>query len=101
MHDLNRIKKDCFWDSNITTIELKKILDIQDKRELKKLFSKIIYNSKDKLRALQIFSKEQLKEFFDEFKVTYNHRYITKHVSVLKALLLDEKVNIRSLEWRK
>ena len=101
MVDYDRIQKECFWDSNITPKEIEKIAQKGDKRELEKLFSKIIYNSSDKLLDLQIFSKEQLRELFDSFKVTYNKKYITKHLIVLKSLLLDENVSIKSLEWEK
>ncbi len=101
MVDLERIKKECFWDTHISAEDLEKIIARQEKRELEKLFSKIIYNATDKLAALSIFSKEQLYEFFDEFKVTYNHKYINRHLLVLRALLLDEKVHIKNLEWEK
>ncbi len=98
---LSDIVKDCYWDSNLDVVMLEAIVKSSDKREKQKLFSKIIYNSKDKLLALKLFSKEQLKEFFQEFKITYNQRYITRHVLVLKSLLLDEKIDIKGLEWTK
>jgi len=80
---------------------LKSILESNNRREKHKLFSKIIYNSKEKLLALQLFSKEQLVEFFSEFKVTYNKKYITRHILVLRRLLLNESVYIKGLEWEK
>ncbi len=98
---LEDIIKDCYWDYNIDKSDLENILDSGDSREFKKLFSKIIYNSKDKLIALQLFSKGQLKELFDDFKATYNEKYINRHIPVLRSILLGEKYTIKSLEWKK
>ena len=101
MINYERILKDCFWDSNLNEDSLKNIILENDDREMYKLFSKIIYNSKDKLQALKIFTKEQLITYFTSFKVTYNEKYITKHVLILKSLLLEESHNIKGLEWKK
>ncbi len=98
---LKKIIKECYWDYDIDIRDLQNILASNNKREIKKLFSKILYNSKDKLLALQLFSKQQLRELFDDFKITYNKKYITKHFLVLRSLLLDEKHKIKSLEWKK
>ena len=99
--DTKRLLKDCFWDLNLDEDDLKQIIKEGDKRELKKLFSRIIYNSQDKLRDLQIFTKEQIREFLTDFKVTYNHKYINKHLLIIRSLLLGEKHQIKGLEWKK
>ncbi len=101
MINYKNIIKDCFWDSNIDEDELMKIVKNNNKREMKKLFSKIIYNSKDKIQALQLFTREQHEDFFSDFEVTYNKKYINKHVTLLKFLLLDEKQYIKGLDWKK
>lgn len=104
MNNLNiysQIIKECYWDSNITSKDLESIVKSSDNRELKKVFSKIIYNSNDKLRALQIFTKDQLSIFFDDFKVTYNQKYAQKHLKVLANLLLGKEYKIKGLEWKK
>jgi len=97
----SRILKECFWDYDYTEDDLKQIIANADDREIKKLFSKIVYNATDKLQALQLFTQEQLKECFSTFKVTYNKKYISKHVLVLKSLLLNETHYIKGLEWEK
>jgi hypothetical protein len=98
MVDYERIVKECFWDYDMSVEDLKSIQHSDDKEAKRKLFSKIIYNSKDKLSDLMMFKKEELREFFEEFKPTYNEKYITKHVLVLRSLLLGEKVKIKGLE---
>ena len=97
---LENIVKDCYWDYDIDTKDLDSILMDNNLREQQKLFSKIIYNSKDKLLALSVFSTEQLRELFANFKVTYNEKYINRHILVLKSLLLGEKSYIKGLEWK-
>ena len=97
---LKSIVKDCYWDYNIDVEDLESILMENNFREQQKLFSKIIYNSKDKFVSLNIFSTEQLRELFANFKVTYNEKYINKHILVLKSLLLGEKSYIKGLEWK-
>lgn len=97
---LKTIVKECYWDYNVDVDDLKEILENKDKRENKKLFDKIIYNSHDKLQALQLFSRQQQKEFLNDFKVTYNEKYITRHLLVLKSLLLNELTYIKGLEWK-
>ena len=99
--NLNEIKQECYWDSKMTVDDLQTILNSNNNRDHKKVFSKIIYNSKDKIRALQVFTKEQLREYFKEFKVRYNDKYINQQILVLKSLLLDEHKNIKGLEWKK
>lgn len=95
------IIKECYWDAHMTPQDLENIVASQDNRELEKLFSKIIYNSKDKLKALRLFSKEQLVYLFSNFQASYNKKYIEKHILVLRVLLLDEKHEIKELEWKK
>ncbi len=101
MVNYDRILKDCFWDSNITAEKLQQIVLSDDTREKQKLFSKIIYNSSDKLQALQLFSHQQLKDFFEQFQATYNKKYINKHILILRSLLLDETHYIKGLQWQK
>jgi len=95
------IVRECYWDSNITPQELQKLVNSKNYRELKKIFSKIIYNSNDKLKALKIFEKDQLRRLFDDFKITYNDKYIKKHVLVLRTLLLGESHKVKGLDWKK
>jgi len=98
---LQSIVKECYWDYNIDENDLREILHSNNKREMKKLFSKIIYNSKDKLLSLKLFSQDQLEAFFQDFKITYNEKYISKHLLILRSLLLGEDNYIKSLEWKK
>ncbi len=101
MIEYDRVLKECFWDSNIDKDKLANIIDSGNERELKKLFSKIIYNSQDKLLDLEIFSKKQIRDFLSDFKITYNKKYTQRHIQIIKSLLLDENIKIKELEWKK
>lgn len=98
---INEIINDCFWDYKVLPEDIKNIVSSDDFRTKKKLFSKIIYNSKDRLNSLQIFNNKDLKALFDTFEVSYNHDYITKIVNILRNILFEENNRIVNLEWKK
>lgn len=101
MDRFERIKKECFWDYDITPQDIERIYYAGSKREKKKLFDKIIYNSKDKVGDLNLFSTDDLDEFFAAMNPTYNTAYISRHISVLRFLLLNKEVSVKGLEWKK
>ena len=98
---IDKIIKDCYWDYNIDSSYIERVLSSGDEREKKKLFEKIIYNSSDKLSALALFDKQLLRKLFSILNVTYNQKYIDRHVRVLQVLLLGKKTYIKGLEWEK
>ncbi len=94
----SQLIKDCFWDYNITEDDIKAILRSDDFRQKQSLFSKIIYNSTDKARTLQVlFNEETLKILFSTFKSGYNQTYINRCVLLFRNILLDENNYIESL----
>jgi hypothetical protein len=100
MNKFERIKKECFWDYDISVEDIKKIFHEGTRQEKKKLFEKIMYISSDKLGDLMLFTKDELKEFFKDFVPSYNVKYVKKHCDVLKYLLLDEQELIEELVWK-
>jgi len=98
----NQIIKDCFWDYNIDEQDIANIVHSDDLRKKQKLFSKIIYNSTDKARTLQLlFDKETLEKLFSTFTSSYNQKYIDRYILILKNILLSENNHIESLAWKK
>lgn len=97
----DRILKECFWDYNLTKEDIADTIKSDDYRKKKKLFEKIIYNSTDSLKDLQIFSKQDLKKMFEDLHISYNKNYINKKVKVLKYLLYGDMQDIEDLQWRK
>jgi len=98
---ITNIIKECYWDYNIAENDILNIIDSEDMRLKQKLFAKIIYNSKDKLRGLQIFKNEDLKDLFNSFSPAYHEKYIEKHILTLRNILLNENNKIESLEWKR
>lgn len=98
---LSQIIQDCYWDYNIDIKKLENILKKRDKRDLQKLFYKIMYNAKDPLKALSIFTKDELQEFFKNFKITYNKKFMQRRYQILNYLLFGKKSYIKGLEWVK
>ena len=88
------IIKECYWDSNITPKELQELVNSNNYRELKKIFAKIIYNSNDKLKALTIFKRDQLKRLFDDFKINVL-------VFSLVGILFGFATKKENYKWRK
>ena len=99
--DFQKIKQECFWDYDISEDKLLQTLHSEDKRVRQKLFTKILYNSSDKLNDLEIFHPQDLQDFFDAINIKYQSRYMQKHILVLRSLLLGEKHDIKGLQWRK
>jgi hypothetical protein len=97
------IIKECYWDYNITEDDILNIIESDDFRLKQKLFSKIIYNSRDRIKSLQIFKRDELKKLFNSFSTgkVYHEKYIIRHLLVLRNIFLDENNIIEGLEWKK
>jgi len=98
---IQNIIKECYWDYNISEDYIIDVIESDDSRLKQKLFSKIIYNSSDRLKGLRIFKKDDLRVLFDTFNPAYQDKFIKRHVLVLRNILLNEKNKIEGLEWRK
>ena len=77
----DELAKECFWDYDICGKSIENIIKSNNKIEKRKLFLKFIYNAKDKLRALRLFSKDELREFFDKVEPNSNQKYINRYFS--------------------
>jgi len=95
------IIKECYWDYNVDENYIINVVNSDDLRLKQKLFEKIIYNSKDRLKSLQIFKKSDLNNLFDSFTPKYNEKYINRHLMVLRNIFLNETNRIEGLEWKK
>ena len=97
---IQRILRDCYWEYKIDEEEIERILKEGSRRDKKRLFDKIMYNSTDPSNALSLFDKNELKEFFEEFKIgNYKRKWIERRYKVLRYLLLGIKSYVKGLEW--
>jgi hypothetical protein len=99
---IEEIVKECYWDYDITADDIKNITTLDNMREKKKLFDKIIYNSSHKyLDLTTLFDKVTLRKLFDSFEITYNNDFISRQILLLRNLIFEEENIIKVLEWKK
>jgi hypothetical protein len=101
MNIYEKIIKDCYWDYRITQEEIKAVAESDDLRLTMKLFSKIINHSTDRILALSVFSKDDVKYLLLNFKQHYNAEFIERRLLLLRNVLLGEHNFIRGAEWKK
>lgn len=95
-HEIKKnIIKECFWDYHVDMETIDNIVCSDDHRLKKKLFTKILQNSSDRLLALQIFTLEELGVLFDSLS------YDDDSINILRNIILGEKNNIAKLKWKK
>ena len=95
-----RILKDCFWDLNIKDKDIDDILNNNDLRRKKFLFSKILLNSTRVLIDLKIFKSAELKQMIEEYKVPrFNHDYIFRRKNIAEVYFLNKPVLVEELKW--
>ncbi len=95
------IIKECYWDYNITPNELATIVKSGDIRSKSKIFNKIVENSTDRVLALQIFDKCELRELFDKCNNSFTRDRVHRNVLALRNIFLGENNQIKGLEWKK
>ena len=101
MREFERIKKECFWDLNLTDKDINDILDQDDFRRKKFLFRKILLNSTNLLVDMKLFKKDELKIMLEEFKVPrYNHDYIFRRKNIVEVYFFDKPLLIKELQWK-
>ncbi|MDD3324358.1 MAG: hypothetical protein PHN38_04500 [Sulfurospirillaceae bacterium] len=97
---LERIVKECFWDLNITTNDIEKIIKSDDERQKAFLFEKILLNSTHLLADLKLFDTNELLYLLENFKIpTFNHDYIFRRKNIAEVYFFDKPILIDELKW--
>ena len=100
MYNLDRIRKEFFWDYHFTNDEILSIANSANEREKKFLFSKILLNSNEMIQDLEIFSFNDLEIYLNDFQVSnFNYDYIFKRKNVAEAYFLEKKILVDELRW--
>ena len=95
--------KEIFWgDYDIDEKDVKKLANSDNYKENLFLFGKILYNSSNILRDIEIFDREKLKEILKKYEVKgdYKKEFVTKRLRILKSLILGTKEEIKELDWK-
>jgi hypothetical protein len=100
MFDYKRIQKDCFWDLDISSDDIKNILDSNDSKKLNMLFEKILLNSTALFHDLEIFDKKQLENLLENYKVPrFNSEYAFRRKNMAEVYFFDKPLLIDELKW--
>jgi len=93
--------KDCFWDYTISEDELQNIALGTDIKKKQWLFNRIVYNSRDKMRDLSIFTEKDLQNLFDNFKLSARFGPSPDSFTALRNTMLNERQYIEKFQWKK
>ena len=93
--------KDCVWDYNISEDELQNIALSPDVKKKQWLFKRIVYNSRDKIHDLSIFNEKDLRNLFDNFKLSARFGLSRDSFTALRNVMLNERQYIEKFQWKK
>lgn len=95
-----RLKRDCFWDLDISKEQIETILHGQNKRKKTMLFEKILLNSTALFKDLEMFNKEDLKELLETYKIPqFNIDYAFRRKNIAEVYFFDKPLLIDELKW--
>lgn len=100
MINYNRIKKDCFWDLNISNDEIDSILKSEDIRKRNMLFEKILLNSTSLFKDLEVFDIKQLEILINNYKIPkFNADYSFRRKNMAEVYFFNKPLLIDELKW--
>jgi len=95
-----RIKKDCFWDLDISEADIENIIKRDDERKKKMLFEKILLNSTALFRDLKIFDIKDIEIYLQEYRVPrFNSEYAFRRKNLAEVYFFDKPLLIDELKW--
>ena len=96
--------KEIFWgDYTFDEEGIKRLANSDDYKENLFLFEKILYNSKNLLKDIEIFEKDKLKKILENFEIksSYKKDFALRRLKILRALILGKDEYIKGLSWKK
>jgi len=97
---VDKIIKDCFWEYDFLKEDIYNMANGTDINAKKFLFSKILANSTDMIKSMKIFSKDDLKELIESYKVpSFNSEFIKRRLNMLEFYFLDKELEVTELKW--
>lgn len=100
MINYDRIKKDCFWDLDISNNAIDTIISGEDQRKKNMLFEKILLNSTALFKDMKIFNKKELAILIENYKLPkFNEEYIFRRKNMVEVYFFDKPLLINELKW--
>jgi len=97
---LKNILDDCFWEFDFTEKDVDNLVRNRNKKEQVFLFDKILVNSKQLLRSMEIFDKKDLEELIESYKIPkFNHHFSKRRLNMLEFYFLDKPLTVNELKW--
>ena len=93
--------KEIFWgDYDIDEKKAIEMIRSGSEYEKRFIFGKILANSKNIIKDLEFFNKEDLKKLLDDAKISnFNKEYLQKRLCIAKNYFFDEPCVIKELRW--
>ncbi|MBN2894471.1 MAG: hypothetical protein JXK05_01080 [Campylobacterales bacterium] len=100
MFNLERIRKDCFWDLDISSEEINAMLNSDDHKKMTMLFEKILLNSTALFHDLELFDQKKLETLLENYKVPqFNGAYAFRRKNMAEVYFFDKPLLIDELKW--
>ena len=100
MFNSQRIKKDCFWDFDISSDEILNIANSDDTQKLNMLFEKILLNSTSFLNDLEVFDRQRLETLLENYQVPrFNGDFAFRRKNMAEVYFFDKPLLIDELKW--
>lgn len=95
-----RIKRECFWDMDISEEDIENIIQGNDERKKKMLFEKILLNSTALFKDLKLFSREELEHYLNSYKIPeFNAEYVFRRKNMAEVYFFNKPLLIDELKW--
>lgn len=101
MHDLDRILRECFWDTNFSGDDIINTASGNDDRRKAQAFEKILLNSSHMLRDLQLFPASELRSLLEKYQLPqFNYEHAFRRKNLAEVYYLKSELKIPELQWK-
>lgn len=100
MPDLDRIRRECFWETTVAPEDILRMARAGNREEKKYIFEKILLNSSNLLDDISIFDLVDLKELLENYKLPeFNREHAAKRKNLVEVFFFDKDLVIEELLW--
>lgn len=100
MPDVDRILKECFWESTMSSEDLLNLVRKGNKEEKRFVFEKILLNSTNLIDDISIFDVDELKELLENYTLPqFNQGHAAKRKNLIEVYYFNKDLIIDELRW--
>ncbi|TVR94144.1 MAG: hypothetical protein EA428_00700 [Spirochaetaceae bacterium] len=101
MHDLDRILRECFWDTNFSGDDIINAAGGRDVRRKAQVFEKVLLNSSHMLRDLELFPADELRALIQDYQLPqFNYEHAFRRKNLAEVYYLNGELKIPELQWK-